>query len=136
MVVLDIRNSRKKNFYDIWFMANTWTFDLAPSRTAILASFERRKVAIPKDVPFALTVEFLGDAQKKKQWNAFVSRLYPGSKAPSLEEVGALLRAFILPCINAAVQPDTAASRWTPGPRWDEVKLSPIEQSNAAIFSA
>jgi predicted nucleotidyltransferase component of viral defense system len=30
MVVLDIRNSRMKDFYDIWFMANTWTFDLAP----------------------------------------------------------------------------------------------------------
>jgi predicted nucleotidyltransferase component of viral defense system len=26
MVELDIRNSRMKDFYDIWFMANTWTF--------------------------------------------------------------------------------------------------------------
>lgn len=24
MVVLDIRNSRKKDFYDVWLMANTW----------------------------------------------------------------------------------------------------------------
>ena len=29
MVVLDIRNSRMKDFYDIWFMANTWTFEMA-----------------------------------------------------------------------------------------------------------
>ena len=90
MVVLDIRNSRMKDFYDIWFMATTWDFDLAALRMAILASFERRKVAIPQGVPFALTAEFLDDPQKKQQWNAFVSRLYPGSKAPSLEEVGAL----------------------------------------------
>jgi predicted nucleotidyltransferase component of viral defense system len=122
MVVLDIRNSRMKDFYDVWFMANTWTFDLAPLRTAIFASFERRKVVIPQGVPFALTEEFLGDSQKKQQWNAFVSRLYPGSKAPSLEEVGALLRAFILPCIDAAVAPDITARRWTPGLRWDEVE--------------
>jgi predicted nucleotidyltransferase component of viral defense system len=122
MVVLDIRNSRMKDFYDVWFMANTWTFDLNPLRTAILASFERRKVAIPKDVPFALTEEFLGDSQKKQQWDAFVSRLYPGSKAPSLEEVGALLRAFILPCIDATVTPDITARRWTPDLRWDEVE--------------
>jgi hypothetical protein len=85
MVVLDIRNSRMKDFYDIWFMAITWDFDLAALRTAILASFERRKVAIPQSVPFALTEEFLDDPQKKQQWNAFVSRLYPGSKAPSLK---------------------------------------------------
>jgi hypothetical protein len=122
MVVLDIRNSRMKDFYDIWFMANTWTFGLAPLRTAILASFERRKVAIPDDVPFALTEEFLDDPRKKQQWNAFVERLYPGSKAPSLDEVGALLRAFILPCIDAAAVPSLTDRSWTPGLHWEEVK--------------
>jgi predicted nucleotidyltransferase component of viral defense system len=122
MVVLDIRNSRMKDFYDIWFMATTWDFDLTALRTAILASFERRKVAIPKDVPFALTEEFLDDQQKKQQWNAFVSRLYPGSKAPSLEEVGALLRAFLLPCIHPAAAPGSTARLWTPGFHWSEVE--------------
>ena len=39
MVVLDIRNSRMKDFYDTWFMANTWTFDMASLSKAILASF-------------------------------------------------------------------------------------------------
>ena len=47
MVMLDIRNSRMKDFYDIWFMANTWTFDMASLRNAILASFERRGSTIP-----------------------------------------------------------------------------------------
>src|ERR1035437_6988440 len=122
MVVLDIRNSRMKDFYDIWFMANAWAFDLAPLRTAILASFERRKVAIPQGVPFALTEEFLDDPQKKQQWNAFVSRLYPGSKAPSLDEVGTLLRAFLLPCIHPAEALVSAARLWTPGLQWTEGK--------------
>jgi predicted nucleotidyltransferase component of viral defense system len=94
MVVLDIRNSRMKDFYDIWFMANTWAFEMATLRNSILASFERRGLAIPQDVPFALTEEFLGDPQKKQQWNAFVSRLYPGSDSTTLEEVGALLGGF------------------------------------------
>lgn len=64
LVVLDIRNSRMKDFYDIWFMANAWAFDRTALRTAILASFERRKVAIPQGIPFALTAEFLDDPQK------------------------------------------------------------------------
>jgi len=122
MVVLDIRNSRMKDFYDIWFMAITWDFDLAALRTAILASFERRKVAIPQDVPFALTEEFLDDPQKTQQWNAFVSRLYSGSKTPSLEEVGALLRALLLPCIHPATAPGSTNRRWTPGFQWSEVE--------------
>jgi len=122
MVVLDIRNSRMKDFYDVWFMANSWTFELAPLRTAILASFERRKVAMPQSVPFALTEEFLSDAEKKRQWNAFVSRLYPGSKAPSLDEVGVLLRAFLLPCIKPAAASESTTRRWAPGHQWTEVE--------------
>ena len=55
MVMLDIRNSRMKDFYDIWFMANTWTFDMASLRNAIVASFERRGSTIPTGIPFALT---------------------------------------------------------------------------------
>jgi hypothetical protein len=38
MVKLDIRNSRMKDFYDIWFMAKTWTFDMASLRKASLRS--------------------------------------------------------------------------------------------------
>lgn len=53
IVMLDIRNSRMKDFYDIWFMANTWTFDMASLRQAILTSFERRGSTIHAGVPFA-----------------------------------------------------------------------------------
>ena len=80
----------------------------------IRASFERRGVGIPQDVPFALTDEFLGDPQKTRQWNAFVSRLYPGSASPSLEEVGVLLRAFLLPCILSVSAAESTAHSSTP----------------------
>jgi hypothetical protein len=122
MVLLDIRNSRMKDFYDIWFMANTWTFEMAPLRSAILASFERRGVAIPQDVPFALTAEFLNDSQKKQQWSAFVGRLYPGTKAPSLKEVGTLLRDFLLPCIFSVPPSGSDTRRWAPSLPWTENK--------------
>lgn len=120
MVVLDIRNSRMKDFYDVWFMASTWTFEMASLRSAILASFERRGSAIPETVPFALTEAFLNDPQKKLQWNAFVSRLNPGDKAPSLEEVGAVLRTFLLPCISAKPPTQATERLWTPTLTWSK----------------
>jgi len=120
MVVLDIRNSRMKDFYDVWLMANTWTFEMASLRSAILASFERRGSPIPETIPFALTEAFLNDAQKKLQWNAFVSRLNPGDKAPSLEEVGALLRSFLLPCISGKSATQTKTRLWTPRLNWSK----------------
>lgn len=48
MVQLDIRNSRMKDFYDIWFMANPWTFRLESLRDAIALSFQRRGSAAPR----------------------------------------------------------------------------------------
>jgi len=118
MVVLDIRNSRMKDFYDIWFMANTWTFDMASLRNAILASFERRGSTIPTGVPFALTQDFLNDPQKKQQWSAFVSRLDPEDQAPSLEEIGAILGALLLPCISGDSLPKAEILSWTPNQGW------------------
>ena len=87
-------------------------------RAAIHASFLRRGVAIPQEVPIALTEEFLGDPQQKQQWNAFVSQLYPGSDSPSLEEVGVLLRTFLLPCILSASATESTTHHWTPSLHW------------------
>ena len=129
MVVLDIRNSRMKDFYDVWFMANTWTFDMASLRKAILASFERRGSTIPTVVPFALTDDFLNDPQKTQQWNAFVSRLNPGDKAPSLEEVGAVLRAFLLPCISGDSLTKADIRSWTPNQGWSKTKADTSSDS-------
>lgn len=119
MVVLDIRNSRMKDFYDIWFMANTWTFDMASLSKAIRASFERRGTVIPKEVPLALTEEFLNDSKKKQQWAAFVSRLNPGDRAPSLGAVGAILKTFLLPCISGSTLTNADIRSWTPDRHWN-----------------
>jgi len=119
MVDLDIRNSRMKDFYDIWFMANAWTFDMASLRKAILGSFERRGSALPAGVPFALTDEFLNDPQKKQQWAAFVSRLNPEARTPSLAEVGSVLRDFLLPCISVGSRIRPEPSHWDPTLRWN-----------------
>ena len=46
--VLDIRNSRMKDFYDIWFMANTWEFEMESLQKAIEFSFRRRGTSLPQ----------------------------------------------------------------------------------------
>jgi len=122
MVVLDIRNSRMKDFYDVWLMASTWTFEMASLRSAILGSFERRGSPIPTEVPFALTDDFLNDSRKKQQWSAFVNRLNPGEKAPPLEEVGTVLRAFLVPCISGDSPTNPGILSWTPNNGWSKAK--------------
>jgi predicted nucleotidyltransferase component of viral defense system len=43
MVVLDIRNSRMKDFYDLWHLARTGSFELATLRRSINTTFARRR---------------------------------------------------------------------------------------------
>lgn len=118
MVELDIRNSRMKDFYDVWYMAETWSFEMSGLHGAIAAVFKRRGLALPEGAPFALTADFLNDSQKKQQWNAFISRFNDAGGSPSLNEVGSLLRAFLLPCLYADSPAETAARRWLPGSGW------------------
>ncbi len=72
IVALGMINSRMKDFYDLWIMANEFSFDEAILSQAIKTTFERRKTEIPLNTPSALTEEFSDDPDKQKQWNAFL----------------------------------------------------------------
>jgi predicted nucleotidyltransferase component of viral defense system len=73
MVALGQANSRMKDFYDIWLLAKTFTFENDRLDRAIAATFKHRQTEVPVDVPDALTDAFATDDQKQKQWEAFVS---------------------------------------------------------------
>lgn len=94
MVVLDISNTRMKDFYDLWFLARSWPFQLIALADAIRATFERRGTPLPIGTPFALTPEFHSDEQKSLQWKAFVKRLRLGPSIPDLDEIAEAIRRF------------------------------------------
>lgn len=93
MVALGRVNSRMKDFYDIWFLAKTFTFKDDRLARAIAATFKCRQTQVPVDVPDALTDAFAKDDQKRKQWDAFVSGVL-AEPAP-LDVVVTDLRAFL-----------------------------------------
>jgi predicted nucleotidyltransferase component of viral defense system len=47
MIILDIRNSRMKDSYDLWYLARTRSFELATLRVAINATLDRRRTPVP-----------------------------------------------------------------------------------------
>jgi len=116
MVVLDMGNSRMKDFYDIWFMSRCWPFDLAALRTAIVATFERRKTALPQELPIALSSTFLANADKQAQWLAFRRRLGADSTPLTLEDVGAAIQDFVGPALSAV--PSSPTDVWNAGDGW------------------
>ena len=51
MVHLGRANSRMKDFYDVWVLSKAYGFDPDRLAKAIAATFERRRTAIPSEVP-------------------------------------------------------------------------------------
>lgn len=61
---------------------------------AIAAKFERRRTAIPEEVPDVLTPAFSTDATKQRQWASFARDL--AAEVPSLEVIVADLAGFLM----------------------------------------
>lgn len=113
---LGMLNSRMKDYFDLWILARHSDFDGAVLSTAIRATFERRRTAIPSGVPIGLTNEFTLDAQKEKQWQAFL-RKNALDKTP-LAAVVDDLRSFLLPVLSAVVAGGAHDRPWRAGTGW------------------
>jgi predicted nucleotidyltransferase component of viral defense system len=115
MVRLGIVNTRMKDFYDVWQLARTFSFDGASLSRAIAATFERRGTPVPATAPVALSLEFV--EERASQWSAFLERSHlVGS--PDLADVVDLLVRFLLPPASAAAAGEPFPLRWPPGGDW------------------
>ncbi len=118
MVMLGIANSRMKDFYDIWKLAGTETFDGATLCTAMSATFRRRQTPMPKQAPLALTASFADHPAKRTQWRAFLHRDRLGTTKSSLGSVIEVLRDFLLPPALEAARDESFEAIWSPGGPW------------------
>ena len=101
-VVLGMLNSRMKDFYDMYVILAHMDIDGDLLRNAILATFERRSVPLPTEVPVAFTSEFLEDGIKETQWRAFLRRSGLASFDLNLATVLADLKKHLWPLLSAA----------------------------------
>ena len=103
LVTLGMTNSRMKDFYDLFTLAQRFDFDGPELRRAIRATFVRRGVPLPSPEappPAGLTEVFAHDGGKRQQWAAFIKRLGTNAPAPlDLTEVVRGIAAFLLPLL-------------------------------------
>ena len=118
MVQLGMANSRMKDFYDVWTLANQYEFDGLTLQDAIRATFARRETAIPTEVPIALKPEFAADRGKHAQWAAFVRQSKLTEKELDLGVVTDLLSTFLTPLATAAAEERSFKQSWIPPGPW------------------
>lgn len=94
MVELGIRNSRMKDFYDIWVLSREFEFEENRLAKAIAATFDRRETPLPSSPPLAFTAEFADVPGKQVQWRAFLRRTRlkaPGELTEVIEDISSFL---------------------------------------------
>jgi len=100
MVALGRANSRMKDFYDMWALSKTFTFDPERLSRAIRATFARRNTVIPTEKPDALTEAFAADLSKQRQWTAFVADIIDAPR--ELRQVIVDIGPFLMRAANQA----------------------------------
>jgi predicted nucleotidyltransferase component of viral defense system len=79
------RNSRMKDYFDLYALAREGSVDASLLADAITATFQRRATEVPNGVPAGLSDTFAMDPGVAAQWKAFLAR--NRLVAPSIVEV-------------------------------------------------
>ncbi len=117
MTKLGLLNSRMKDFYDLWLLAQQFDFDGPPLAVAIQRTFANRGTAVA-GLPVALTPAFGGDAAKQVQWRGFLRKAKLDGVPASLQSVIDELVRFLHP-VSAAVEAGASFDvSWTAAGPW------------------
>ena len=100
IVLLGMTNSRLKDYLDLSVLLEREALDADILATAIAATFNRRAMLVPTELPIGLSDEFALDTSRRALWRAFLSK--SGLVAPPLPELLVLLRSKLHPALQQA----------------------------------
>lgn len=109
IVSLGDANSRYKDFYDIYILADRYDFDGIELREAVRETFEHRGTGF--DDIFAFTDDFLASEIHQSRWKAFLKKKKALVNA-ELEEVVGLLKSMLLPIVDSIARDTEYSSKW------------------------
>jgi len=119
MVSLGSTNSRMKDFYDIWLLANTFEFTRGSIINAVRQTFEFRQTALPKEIPVALSDPFA--IEKQGLWQAFRKRYQLIGAPQDFVRVITYIRTFLSIVTPAVSEEERLRATWKPGGPWKEL---------------
>ena len=122
IVVLGERNSRYKDFYDLWVLARHFPFEGARLSGAIMATFTRRNTTISAALPTGLAPRFYIDDLRAGQWRAYLTRTKVPGAPPDFATVGELLQSFLGPIWRVLAASGTLTDSWAAGGPWSAVR--------------
>lgn len=102
IALLGMTNSRMKDYLDLSVLLERETLDIDVLTQATKATFERRGMGVPTELPVGLTDEFAHDPSRQVLWQAFLKK---NELAPEpLASIVARLRVALEPALNRAAK--------------------------------
>lgn len=101
IALLGMTNSRLKDYLDLSVLLSREVLDFDILATAITATFRRRGIAVPAELPIGLTDEFGNDPSRQKLWLAFLKK--NELESMPLPELVKMLRDKLQPALRQAV---------------------------------
>lgn len=121
MAQFGVLNTRVKDYFDLWMLSRTQSFEGAELVSAIVRTFEAQGRAVPP-APFeGLTPDYA--AEQERAWGAFLSRIDHRSPL-GLGDVVADLADFAHPLTESARTQEPFEASWQPGEGWRRPSLS------------
>lgn len=119
MVKLDTRNSRMKDFHDVWALAGAFPFDGPTLTRAVAACFERRRTLWTRETPSALTPDFYQNPEFATRWRNYLAAGAVLVPPPAQFEVIGERVTHFLGRVRESILAGTALERtWPPGGPW------------------
>jgi hypothetical protein len=114
MVKLGRRNSRMKDFHDVYALSSAFSFDGATLHAAIKGCFDRRGTPWTAERPDALTTAFYQDNAFQKRWQAYLrsGNILIAPPTP-FDEVGEQINRFLGPVRDSIVAGQAFTGTWT-----------------------
>jgi len=102
IALLGMTNSRLKDYLELSVLLERETLDIDVLTQATKATFERRGMTVPTELPVGLTDEFANDPSRQALWHAFLRK---NELAPEpLTAIVDRLRAALEPALNRAAR--------------------------------
>lgn len=119
MVSLDVRNSRMKDFHDLWALSDTFEFAGRALQVAVAACFDRRGTAWLAEMPRAITPAFYQRKEFDRRWRAYLEAGAVIASPPAqFEVIGERVIHFMGPVRDSIVAQRPLTDVWVPGGPW------------------
>jgi len=119
MVKLGTRNSRMKDFHDLWALSEGFDFEGSALRGAVAACFERRGTRWTQEVPGVLTKAFYQAPTLAERWRNYRNGTAVLVAPPELfEEIGERLITFLEPVRESILRGEPYPRTWTKAGAW------------------